>query len=155
MTAGRCTLLPIYHGQGISTVHFLCKPYSIDQFLQRLNAVFFDMEQRGAALAVDPQQLWKDCLARPLSLEFKPVLGLAQRQVRGMQVAGIQLPHGFLVLDAALYRKLSVNPQLPVLILEMVMERLVQILVSIPQPVGRGFCSVCIWMLVAWRMKPV
>jgi EAL domain-containing protein (putative c-di-GMP-specific phosphodiesterase class I) len=63
---------------------------------------------------------------------------LAQRQVRGMQVAGIQLPHGFLVLDAALYRKLSVNPQLPVLILEMVMERLVQILVSIPQPCRQG-----------------
>ncbi len=132
------TIADMAHGQGIASVHFLCKPYSIDQFLQRLNAVFSDMEQRGAALAVDPLQLWQDCSAGPLSLEFKPVLGLAQRQVRGMQVAGIQLPHGFLTLDAVLYRKLSVNPQLPVLILEMVMERLVQILVSIPQPWRQG-----------------
>ena len=132
------TIADMACGQGISSVHFLCKPYSIDQFLQQLNAVFADMEQREAALALDPQQLWQDCSAGPLSLEFRPVLGWAPRELRGMQVVGIQLPHGFLPLDAALYRKLAVNPQLPVLILEMVMERLVQLLLTIPESLRQG-----------------
>lgn len=132
------TIADMARGQGMRSVHFLCKPYSIDQFLHCLNAVFFDMEQRDAALALNPQQLWQDCAAQPLSLEFRPVLGLLGRELRGMQVAGMRLPHGYLSLDAAFYRRLAVNPQLPVLILEMVMERLVQVLVNIPQSWRQG-----------------
>jgi EAL domain-containing protein (putative c-di-GMP-specific phosphodiesterase class I) len=76
--------------------------------------------------------LWHDCAAAPLALEFRPVLDDEQRQLRAMQVAALQLPSGLLPLDAGFYRQLASNPQLPVLILEMVMERLVQVLVGIP-----------------------
>jgi EAL domain-containing protein (putative c-di-GMP-specific phosphodiesterase class I) len=119
-------------GQGMPSVHFLCKPYSIDQFLHRLNAVFADMEQHGATTPLDPQQLWHDCAVAPLALEFRPVLDFEQRQLRAMQVAALQLPSGVLPLDAGFYHQLASNPQLPVLILEMVMEQLVRVLVSIP-----------------------
>ena len=119
-------------GQGMPSVHFLCKPYSIDQFLHQLNAVFAYMEQQAGSAPLDPQQLWRDCAAAPLALEFRPVLDSGQRQLRALQVAALQLPSGLLPLDAGLYRQLASNPQLPVLILEMVMERLVQVLVGIP-----------------------
>ncbi|NWK77699.1 EAL domain-containing protein [Aquitalea sp. LB_tupeE] len=119
-------------GQGIPSVNFLRKPYSIDQFLHQLNAVFSDMEQLSGSAPLDSQQLWHECAAAPLALEFRPVLDGEQRQLRAMQVASLQLPSGLLPLDAGFYRQLTSNPQLPVLILEMVMERLVQVLVGIP-----------------------
>ncbi|MBA4709661.1 EAL domain-containing response regulator [Aquitalea aquatica] len=126
------TIAGMARQQGISSVHFLCKPYSIDQFLDRLNAVFADLEQRALTCPLDLQQLWQDCTSQPLQLEFKPVLSRNLQQLRGMQLTAMRLPSGLLSLDAALYRQLAVNPQLPVLILEVVMEQLAQLLASLP-----------------------
>lgn len=126
------TIADMARHQGIASVHFLCKPYNIDQFLHRLNAVFADLEQRSLAHPLDLQQLWQDCTSQPLQLEFKPVLSRDLQQLRGMQLTAMRLPTGLLSLDAALYRQLAVNPQLPVLILEVVMEQLAQLLASLP-----------------------
>jgi len=127
------TIADMARHQGIDSVHFLCKPYSIDQFLHRLNAAFADLEQRSLAYPLDLQQLWQDCTSQPLQMEFKPVLSGDTQQLRGMHLAAIRLPNGLLPLDAALYRQLAANPQLPMLILEVLMEQLAQLLASLPQ----------------------
>ena len=127
------TIVRMALGQGMPSVHYLCKPYSIDQFLHQLNAVFADMEQHASRAVPDPQQVWQDCVAAPLALEFRPVLDFEQRRLRALQVAALQLPSGLLPLNADFYHQLGSNPQLLGLILEMVMERLVQILPGIPQ----------------------
>lgn len=127
------TIADMARHQGIESVHFLCKPYSIDQFLHRLNAVFTDLEQRALAYPLDLQKVWQDCISQPLQLEFKPVLSRDMQQLRGMQLAAIRLPDGLLPLDAARYRQLAANPPLPVLILEVVLEQLAQLLASLPR----------------------
>ncbi|MBV8678919.1 MAG: EAL domain-containing protein [Aquitalea sp.] len=126
------TIADMARRQGIRSVHFLCKPYSIDQFLLRLNEVFCDIEQKVNPRALDLQQLWQDCISQPLELAFQPVFSAPGRQLCGMQLVAMQLPEGPLSLDAELYRQLARNPQLPALILETVMERLAELLSELP-----------------------
>ncbi|WP_293766098.1 response regulator [uncultured Aquitalea sp.] len=126
--------------QGLPAVHFLTKPYSMDAFLDKLNQVFSEMEQRAALQGLDQGKFWDALNSANTLLHFQPVRDRANRQTRGYQLRFLQLPDGgqHVALTPELLRSLSDNPQLPALITETLLERVANWVASLPEESRAG-----------------
>jgi|GEM_PF-1654135 len=131
------TIADMARAQGMGSVHFLTKPYNIDQFLHKLNKVFTDFERQDSSDHPSPDALWQTVMAGNLELVLEPVCSLDRQQLHALHVAAMRLPDGQLPLDHAFYQQLAVNPQLPMLVMEVVMERLAYILAGLDTALRR------------------